>query len=57
MKKRSDIGYGPAGSGKSTSLSYIIDYINSNRNCHILTLEDPIEFMHKHKKSIVSQRK
>lgn len=47
---------GAAGSGKSTTISYIIDAINSNRNCHILTLEDPIEFLHKHKKSIVSQR-
>lgn len=47
---------GAAGSGKSTTLSYIIDRINSTRNCHILTLEDPIEFLHKHKKSIVSQR-
>lgn len=47
---------GPAGSGKSTTLAYIIDQINQQRNCHILTLEDPIEFLHKHKKSIVSQR-
>lgn len=47
---------GSAGSGKSTTISYIIDAINSNRNCHILTLEDPIEYLHKHKKSIVSQR-
>lgn len=47
---------GTAGSGKSTTLSFIIDEINKNRNCHILTLEDPIEFLHKHKKSIVSQR-
>lgn len=47
---------GSAGSGKSTTLSYLIDEINSNRNCHILTLEDPIEFLHRHKKSIVSQR-
>lgn len=47
---------GTAGSGKSTTLSYIIEQINSTRNCHILTLEDPIEFLHKHKKSIVSQR-
>lgn len=47
---------GTAGSGKSTTLSYIIDEINQTRNCHILTLEDPIEFLHKHKKSIVSQR-
>ena len=42
---------GAAGSGKSTTISYIIDRINENRNCHILTLEDPIEFLH-----IVSQR-
>lgn len=47
---------GSAGSGKSTTISYIIDEINTNRNCHILTLEDPIEYLHKHKKSIVSQR-
>ena len=47
---------GSAGSGKSTTISYIIDEINKNRNCHILTLEDPIEFLHKHKQSIVSQR-
>ena len=47
---------GPAGSGKSTTLAYIIDRINKTRNCHILTLEDPIEFLHKHGNSIVSQR-
>lgn len=47
---------GAAGSGKSTTLAYIIDTINKNRNCHILTLEDPIEFLHSHRKSIVSQR-
>lgn len=47
---------GTAGSGKSTTLSYIIDEINQCRNCHILTLEDPIEFLHKHKTSIISQR-
>ena len=47
---------GPAGSGKSTTLAYIIDQINRTRNCHILTLEDPIEFLHTHTKSIVSQR-
>lgn len=47
---------GNAGSGKSTTISYIIDEINKHRNCHILTLEDPIEFLHKHKQSIVSQR-
>lgn len=47
---------GSAGSGKSTTLSCIIDRINSTRNCHIITIEDPIEFLHRHKKSIVSQR-
>lgn len=47
---------GPAGSGKSTTLACIIDKINKERNCHIMTFEDPIEFIHKHKKSIVSQR-
>lgn len=47
---------GPTGSGKSTTLAAMIDYINSNRNCHIITLEDPIEYMHAHKKSIVNQR-
>ena len=47
---------GPAGSGKSVSLSCIIDRINSTRADHIITLEDPIEFLHPHKKSIVSQR-
>ncbi len=47
---------GPAGSGKSTTLACIIDKINSERNCHIMTFEDPIEYIHKHKKSIVSQR-
>lgn len=47
---------GPAGSGKSTTLSTIIDRINKNRNAHIITLEDPIEFLHRHNKSIVSQR-
>lgn len=47
---------GSAGSGKSTTLAYIIDKINRSRNCHILTLEDPIEFLHAHNKSIVSQR-
>lgn len=47
---------GTAGSGKSTTLAYIIDEINNTRNCHILTLEDPIEYLHRHKLSIVSQR-
>ena len=47
---------GPAGSGKSTTLACIIDYINRTREGHIITLEDPLEFMHRHQKSIVSQR-
>ena len=47
---------GPAGSGKSTTLACIIDRINETRNAHIVTLEDPIEFVHQHKKSLVSQR-
>lgn len=47
---------GPTGSGKSTTLASMIDLINEERNCHILTLEDPIEYLHKHKKSIVNQR-
>lgn len=47
---------GSAGSGKSTTLACIIDRINSTQNKHIITLEDPLEFLHSHKKSIVSQR-
>lgn len=47
---------GPAGSGKSTTLACIIDKINSEREEHIITLEDPLEFLHRHKQSIVSQR-
>lgn len=47
---------GPAGSGKSTTLSCLVDRINSSRQDHIITLEDPLEFLHRHKKSIVSQR-
>ncbi len=47
---------GPAGSGKSTTLSVILDIINSNRRCNIISLEEPIEFLHKHKKSNVNQR-
>ena len=47
---------GPAGSGKSTTLSCLVDQINSTRQDHIITLEDPLEFLHRHKKSIVSQR-
>ncbi len=47
---------GPTGSGKSTTLAAILDYINRTRNEHIITLEDPIEFVHEHKKCIVNQR-
>jgi len=47
---------GPAGGGKSTTLACIIDAINKTRNCHIITLEDPIEFLHRDNKCIVSQR-
>ena len=47
---------GTAGSGKSTTLACMIDRINKNRECHIITMEDPIEYLHSHKKSIVSQR-
>ena len=47
---------GPTGSGKSTTLAALINQINSNRESHIITIEDPIEFLHKHNKSIVNQR-
>lgn len=47
---------GPTGSGKSTTLASIIDKLNSNSSSHIITLEDPIEFVHQHKMSLVNQR-
>ncbi|NUU06979.1 type IV pilus twitching motility protein PilT [Leifsonia sp. C5G2] len=47
---------GPTGSGKSTTLAALVDLVNSTRADHIVTVEDPIEFMHTHKKSIVNQR-
>jgi Tfp pilus assembly pilus retraction ATPase PilT len=47
---------GPTGSGKSTSLAAMIDQINATREEHIMTVEDPIEFLHAHKKCIVNQR-
>src|SRR3989440_9895614 len=47
---------GPTGSGKSTTLAALIDEINRNRSEHILTVEDPIEFLHRHKRCIVNQR-
>ncbi len=57
MQKRGLILFvGATGSGKSTSLASLLDYRNSNSAGHIITIEDPIEFVHSHKKSIVNQR-
>jgi twitching motility protein PilU len=57
MSKRGLILFvGGTGSGKSTSLAALIDYRNSNSGGHIITIEDPVEFVHKHKKCIVNQR-
>lgn len=47
---------GPTGCGKSTTLAAMIENINANRNCHIISVEDPIEYLHRHKKSTVNQR-
>jgi twitching motility protein PilT len=47
---------GPTGAGKSTTLAAMIDWINENRACHILTIEDPIEYIHTHKRAAVNQR-
>jgi twitching motility protein PilT len=47
---------GPTGHGKSTSLAAMVDFINSERSAHIVTVEDPIEYLHQHKKSVVNQR-
>ena len=47
---------GPTGSGKSTTMAAMIDQINHERACNILTLEDPIEYLHRHRKSIINQR-
>lgn len=47
---------GPTGSGKSTTLAAMIDYINENRRCRIITIEDPIEFLHRDKRSMIIQR-
>lgn len=47
---------GPTGSGKSTTLAAMINFINKNRACHIITVEDPIEFVHSHKLSVIEQR-
>ena len=57
MKKHGLVLFvGGTGSGKSTSLASLIDYRNSNSAGHIITIEDPVEFVHRHKKSIVNQR-
>ncbi|MFW5996440.1 MAG: type IV pilus twitching motility protein PilT [Verrucomicrobiota bacterium] len=47
---------GPTGCGKSTTLASMLDVINQERSCHIITVEDPIEFYHNHKKSLITQR-
>ena len=47
---------GSAGTGKSTTLACMIDRINKSRDCHIITMEDPIEYIHRHEKAIVTQR-
>jgi twitching motility protein PilT len=47
---------GPTGSGKSTTLASLINEINEKRSCHIMTVEDPIEFLHRHKRSMINQR-
>ena len=47
---------GPAGSGKTTTLACLVDAVNETRNSHIITIEDPIEYLHHHKKSVVTQR-
>ena len=56
VKKGLVLVTGPAASGKSTTLACIIDRINNNRSGHIITIEDPIEFIHAHKASVLSQR-
>jgi len=47
---------GPTGSGKSTTLAAMIDYINENKSCHIITIEDPVEYYHYSKNSLINQR-
>lgn len=56
LKKGLVLVTGPTGSGKSTTLAALLNSINEQRACHIITLEDPIEFLHKSKKSIINQR-
>jgi twitching motility protein PilU len=55
MEGRGLVVVGGAGTGKSTSLASMIDYCSQNQDGHILTIEDPIEFVHSHKKSLVNQ--
>ncbi|MFA9380344.1 MAG: type IV pilus twitching motility protein PilT [Acetanaerobacterium sp.] len=47
---------GPTGSGKSTTLAAMVNYINQNRRAHVITIEDPIEYLHRHNRSIINQR-
>jgi twitching motility protein PilT len=47
---------GPTGHGKSTSVAAVVDYINQNRACHIVSIEDPIEYVHRHARSVIEQR-
>jgi twitching motility protein PilT len=47
---------GPVGSGKSTTVASMVDYINEHRRCHVISIEDPIEFVHRHKKATIDQR-
>jgi len=47
---------GPTGCGKTTTLATMLDFINTETACHIITVEDPIEYYHKHKKSVITQR-
>ena len=47
---------GPAGSGKSTTLAAIVDHINQFRSCHVITIEDPIEYLHQHRRAMINQR-
>jgi twitching motility protein PilT len=62
MKKFAEVDHGlllvtgPTGSGKSTTLAAALDHINANRSCHIVTIEDPIEYLHRHRKALVNQR-
>lgn len=56
LKKGLVLVTGAAGSGKSTTLACVIDEINRTRNAHVITLEDPIEYLHRHQRSVVTQR-